>query len=166
MDRYITETFDIVYAYGVLYHLADPQAALEAMARRCGDLLLLETCVSFGANEAINPEPEPQSSASQSFQGMGCRPTRPWVFSRLTSTRRRRSPRTRNFRSTGQRRPRAVVSIGLSSSPHAAHCPNRFCSIICRTGKRQLELGGRALDYTAALPAPRTPVLAVGSTGR
>jgi SAM-dependent methyltransferase len=84
MDRYITETFDIVCAYGLLYHLAEPQAALEAMARRCGDLLLLETCVSFGANEAINPEPEPQSSASQSFQGMGCRPTRPWVFSQLT----------------------------------------------------------------------------------
>lgn len=83
MDRYITDTFDIVYAYGLLYHVADPQAALEAMSRRCGDLLLLETCVSFGANEAINPEPEPQSAASQSFQGMGCRPTRPWVFNRL-----------------------------------------------------------------------------------
>jgi Methyltransferase domain len=72
MDRYINETFDIVYAYGVLYHLADPQAALEAMARRFDDLLLLETCVSFGANEAINHAAEPQSAASQSFQGVGC----------------------------------------------------------------------------------------------
>jgi SAM-dependent methyltransferase len=83
MDRHLTETFDIVYAYGVLYHLADPQAALETMARHCGDVLLLETCVSFGANEAINHEREPQSAASQSFQGVGCRPTRPWVFNCL-----------------------------------------------------------------------------------
>lgn len=83
IDSKITETFDIVYAYGLLYHVADPEAALEAMARRCGDLLLLETCVSYGSNEAINPTPEPQSTATQSFQGLGCRPTRPWVFNRL-----------------------------------------------------------------------------------
>jgi SAM-dependent methyltransferase len=68
IDRYVTETFDIVYAYGLLYHLADPQAALQAMARRCGDLLLLETCVSFGANEAINAEPEPSPRRHNLFK--------------------------------------------------------------------------------------------------
>jgi hypothetical protein len=55
----------------------------EPIEGRCGDLLLLETCVSFGAHEAINAEPESQSLASQSFQGMGCRPTRPWIFNHL-----------------------------------------------------------------------------------
>lgn len=83
MDRKISETFDIVYAYGLLYHLSDPGAALAAMARRCTDLLLLETCVSFGSEEAINLESEKQSSATQAFEGIGCRPTRPWIFNNL-----------------------------------------------------------------------------------
>jgi len=79
----ITERFDIVYSYGLLYHVADPQAALNAMAERCADLLLLETCVSFGANEAINPTAEPQVDATQAIGGVGCRPTRPWILARL-----------------------------------------------------------------------------------
>ncbi len=82
-DEQISEVFDIVYAYGLLYHVADPKSALETMARRCSGLLLLETCVSLGNEEAINPEPEPQSSPSQAVGGMGCRPTRPWILNSL-----------------------------------------------------------------------------------
>lgn len=36
---------DIVHCYGLLYHLRDPRAVLAAAARRCDDLLLVETKV-------------------------------------------------------------------------------------------------------------------------
>jgi len=82
-DGAITAKFDVVYCYGLLYHLEDPATALSAMAARCLDLLLLETCVSFGGHEALNPVSEPRSDPTQSFRGGGCRPTRPWIMSKL-----------------------------------------------------------------------------------
>ena len=79
----VPESFDIVHAYGLLYHTDDPAAVLAAIARKCAGLVLLETCVAFGSNEAINPVPELAHIPSQSVTGRGCRPTRPWIFRRL-----------------------------------------------------------------------------------
>lgn len=76
---------DIVYAYGVLYHVADPAAALRNMATLTSELLLLETCVSFGADEAINVVNEDARDPTQAARGIGCRPTRAWVFNTLRS---------------------------------------------------------------------------------
>ncbi|MCL2385327.1 MAG: class I SAM-dependent methyltransferase [Alphaproteobacteria bacterium] len=81
----ISESFDIVYCYGLLYHLNDPAAALRTMAARCLDLLLLESCVSFGDHEAINTVSEHSTDPTQSVRGCGCRPTRPWIMSQLKS---------------------------------------------------------------------------------
>jgi hypothetical protein len=53
------------------------------MAGSCGRLLLLETCVSFGDAEEQNSCPEPAGDYTQSAVGVGCRPTRPWVYRRL-----------------------------------------------------------------------------------
>jgi SAM-dependent methyltransferase len=75
--------FDIVYCYGLLYHLSKPSEAIAYMAQRCGDLLLLETSVSYGDHEAINPVVEPAHNPTQSVSGAGCRPTRPWVYREL-----------------------------------------------------------------------------------
>lgn len=75
--------FDIVYAYGLLYHLKNPALALASMSQLCRDVLFLETCVSFGDDLSIHLVPEPADSASQSIHGLGCRPTRPWVFEEL-----------------------------------------------------------------------------------
>ena len=82
-DSSLEETFDIVYCYGVLYHLKEPAGAIEYMSARSRKLLLLETCVSFGDEEAVNPCPEPEETLSQSIHGVGCRPTRSWVFNQL-----------------------------------------------------------------------------------
>src|ERR1700730_7550336 len=76
-------SFEIVYAYGILYHLADPIRAIARMAGWCEDLLLLETCVSFGVEPAINSIAEPIQIPSQSVRGQGCRPTRCLVFAAL-----------------------------------------------------------------------------------
>jgi hypothetical protein len=77
------ERFDIVYCYGLLYHLKRPEEALRFMAAHCSGLLLLELCVSFGDNVAVNLVAEDQIDPSQAWTGTGCRPTRPWVFSTL-----------------------------------------------------------------------------------
>lgn len=75
--------FDVIHCYGLLYHLRNPQAALEFVNAHCGRMLLLETCVSFGAEKAINLLAEPQANPTQAVSGMGCRPTRGWVFAEL-----------------------------------------------------------------------------------
>lgn len=77
------ELFDIVYCYGLLYHLERPAEALQYLAAHCSGILLLELCVSFGDDEAINLVREQQADPSQAWSGIGCRPTRAWVFSRL-----------------------------------------------------------------------------------
>lgn len=82
-DSSVEDTFDIVYCYGVLYHLKEPETAIAYMSSRCRKLLLLETCVSPGNDESLNPCPEPAETLSQSVHGVGCRPTRSWVFNKL-----------------------------------------------------------------------------------
>jgi SAM-dependent methyltransferase len=77
--------FDVVYCYGLLYHLNNPESALDYMSQHCKHLLLLETCVSFGNERAINPAKERQSDFTQAVSGCGCRPTRPWLFDKLQS---------------------------------------------------------------------------------
>ncbi len=75
--------FDIIYWYGVLYHLRTPARALAFIAKRCRGLLLLETCVGFGDDFSENIIEEPRERASQAYGGLGCRPTRAWVFREL-----------------------------------------------------------------------------------
>jgi SAM-dependent methyltransferase len=82
-DEDITGTFDIVYCYGLLYHLKNPAKAIEFMGRRCGKMLLLETVVSYGDAETINPCFEDKTDHSQSIRGSGCRPTRLWIYQQL-----------------------------------------------------------------------------------
>ncbi len=77
------ETFDVVYCYGVLYHLKDPARAIAFMAQHCRQMLLLETCVSFGDEDALNPCTEDVRNPTQSISGWGCRPTRTWVHNQL-----------------------------------------------------------------------------------
>src|SRR5262245_35987820 len=48
------ERFDVVYCYGLLYHVKDPLLVLRFAREVCTSLLLLETCVSFGSHEAVN----------------------------------------------------------------------------------------------------------------
>jgi len=75
--------FDLVHCYGLLYHLRNPDQALEFLSQNTKRLLLLETCVSFGDQEQVNTVNELQTDPTQACSGTGCRPTRPWVFHRL-----------------------------------------------------------------------------------
>ncbi len=73
--------FDIVFCYGTLYHLSEPEPALEALSR-VSDMILLETCVSRGDEESLPRVEEPQFM-NQAHSGVGSRPTRAWVLARL-----------------------------------------------------------------------------------
>ncbi|MEL4895059.1 class I SAM-dependent methyltransferase [Crocosphaera sp. Alani8] len=77
------ELFDIVYCYGLLYHLKKPAEAIAFMAKRTPKMLLLETCVSFGEKAAVNFCEEPTINPTQSSSGTGCRPTRIWIYEQL-----------------------------------------------------------------------------------
>jgi hypothetical protein len=77
--------YDVVYCYGLLYHLGDPSPALDYMSSCCDRLLLLETCVSFGDEALPHPVWENFLNPTQAASGAGCRPTRRWLFERLRS---------------------------------------------------------------------------------
>ncbi|HUV50153.1 MAG TPA: class I SAM-dependent methyltransferase [Anaerolineae bacterium] len=77
------EVFDIVYCYGLLYHLKNPDRGIEFMSRCCRKMLFLETCVSFGDGDSLNPCTEDALNPTQSISGGGCRPTRRWVYNYL-----------------------------------------------------------------------------------
>lgn len=77
------EVFDIVYCYGLLYHLKNPTRAIEFMSSCCRNMLLLETCVSFGDEALLNPNAEDRLDPTQSYTGIGSRPTRRWVCNQL-----------------------------------------------------------------------------------
>lgn len=78
-----SDPYDVVVSYGLLYHLSAPATAIEYMANACRGMLLLETICSPG-DEVNSPEQaEDPALAVTAFSGMGCRPTRRWVFDQL-----------------------------------------------------------------------------------
>jgi SAM-dependent methyltransferase len=80
-----SDRFDVVFADGILYHLAAPSDAIAWMADRCTDLLIVSTCVSLGDDLRVDPAEEDPRYASQALDGCGCRPTRRWVFETLAA---------------------------------------------------------------------------------
>lgn len=75
--------FDVIHCYGLLYHLENPERAIAYLGESCRGLLFLETCVSFGDQELVNRVAEDHANPTQAVSGVGCRPTRPWILSRL-----------------------------------------------------------------------------------
>jgi SAM-dependent methyltransferase len=75
--------FDVVFCYGTLYHLPNPQLCIQDLARVTQEFLLIETCVFGIDNGQVNPKAEDRSSPNQAFEGTGCRPARNWVRAEL-----------------------------------------------------------------------------------
>lgn len=74
--------FNIIFCYGTLYHLKDPAGAINELFAMTKHLFLLDTCVSPVENGGINPVGE-TSTCNQSIHGIGCRPSRKWIFDEL-----------------------------------------------------------------------------------
>lgn len=82
-DCFSTRPFEIVFCYGVLYHLSDPARCIASLASLHSGLFLLETYVNPRDNGKINPVKEDSKQADQSLRGDGCRPARDWIFTEL-----------------------------------------------------------------------------------
>jgi SAM-dependent methyltransferase len=74
--------FDLVYCYGLLYHLGNPEQAIHRLAAVCRGQILLETCVALGEASEVHFLRDPRSH-NQAVSGIGCRPTRSWVMQQL-----------------------------------------------------------------------------------
>jgi SAM-dependent methyltransferase len=66
--------FDVVFCYGVLYHLESPLRALRNMACVCNDLLLIETMLCDSRLPLLRLEDEP-TTANQAMRGLAHRPS-------------------------------------------------------------------------------------------
>jgi SAM-dependent methyltransferase len=77
-------SFDLVYCYGLLYHLADPERAIRRLSEVCTGQLLLETCVSLGRYSEVVFLRD-FAGNNQATSGIGCRPTRAWLMEKLVA---------------------------------------------------------------------------------
>lgn len=75
--------FDVVFLYGTLYHVDDPAQVISDLAKNCGELFLLETCVWKCDDGEIHPHRENPAKHGQAIGGLGCRPARDWVMREL-----------------------------------------------------------------------------------
>jgi hypothetical protein len=75
-------TFGLCIAYGILYHLADPTMAIRFMEKHT-NFAIVETCVSLGPGDELNPVDEGSHCPSQATHGKGSRPTRRWMLASL-----------------------------------------------------------------------------------
>jgi SAM-dependent methyltransferase len=69
---------DVVFCYGLLYHLENPFRAIRELASVCRELLILETQVADHLLPLVCMEEE-TATVSQALQGVGCRPTPSFV---------------------------------------------------------------------------------------
>jgi FkbM family methyltransferase len=82
--RHLPEApYDVVFCYGLLYHLQNPAAFLDWLKEITGGLLLLETRVSCGVGPGPHPVTEDRGIPSRALEESGCRPDREWLFDEL-----------------------------------------------------------------------------------
>jgi SAM-dependent methyltransferase len=74
--------FDVVFSYGLLYHLENPAAALRNMASAAGELLLLETIICDARQPVVLLEDE-RFSANEALGALGCRPSPSYIATAL-----------------------------------------------------------------------------------
>lgn len=73
--------FDIIFCYGTLYHLGNPNKAIKNLSKICTGMILLETVLDLGNESKIRIVAERNSVTQAS--GKGCRPTRKSVMKLL-----------------------------------------------------------------------------------
>ena len=80
--------YDIVLAYGILYHLSNPRKLIERIAIMNPSLFIMETCVTPEQSKSRPEQPsglleEDQTNGTQALRGTGCRPVRDWLWELL-----------------------------------------------------------------------------------
>lgn len=74
--------FDIIYCYGLLYHMSDPDRVLHRLSEICREKILLELiCAPTQEDKVIYTTDSP--GLNQSTIGKACRPSRRWILNKL-----------------------------------------------------------------------------------
>jgi SAM-dependent methyltransferase len=71
-------TFDLIFCYGLLYHLENPALALRKLAGVCNELVLLETMICDSRLAILRLEDE-YLSLNQAMRGIAHRPSPAWI---------------------------------------------------------------------------------------
>lgn len=74
--------FDVVYCYGLLYHMSNPDSVLQRLAEICQGKILLELICSPSTENTVIYVDDP-AGLNQSTVGRGCRPSRTWILNKL-----------------------------------------------------------------------------------
>lgn len=75
-------TFDLVYAYGLFYHLANLEDAIKNLAEICTGQILVETRVSVKTDDSIEHMAD-HGGNNGSIYRKASRPSRQWMMNRL-----------------------------------------------------------------------------------
>jgi len=73
-------SFDIVFCYGLLYHLSDPLGFIKKAYMVCNDMMIIETCVLDSERPEVILVEEDQSSETQTLHRFGCRPSPGYII--------------------------------------------------------------------------------------
>lgn len=80
----MSEVFDVVYCCGVLYQLTKPAQAIDFLTKRCGRLMFMQSVVTpLDDTASIHLIVDPKQAVPMTLAGMGCKPTRRWIFDEL-----------------------------------------------------------------------------------
>lgn len=71
--------FDVVFCYGLLYHLSDPHGFIKNASKICKEMMIIETCIMDAVDPMVRLVPEDQQNATQALHPMGCRPSPSYV---------------------------------------------------------------------------------------
>lgn len=74
--------FDVVYCYGLLYHMSNPDSVLRRLGEICQEKILLELICSPSIEDLVVYVDDP-AGLNQSTVGRGCRPSRRWILNKL-----------------------------------------------------------------------------------
>ncbi len=78
--------FDVVFCYGLLYHLADPFGFIKNAFRICGEMMIIETCITDANDPILRIVHESKSDITQAVSGTGSRPSPSYVITCLYLT--------------------------------------------------------------------------------
>ena len=74
--------FDIIYCYGLLYHMSNPDSVLRRLGEICQGQILLELICGLDTEDTVMYVDDP-AGLNQSTVGRGCRPSRRWILNKL-----------------------------------------------------------------------------------
>lgn len=75
-------SFDVVFCYGLLYHLTDPLAFLQSAARICRELMIIETCITDSEERMVLLVDDPDDP-TMALNALASRPSPAYVSAGL-----------------------------------------------------------------------------------